>query len=182
MRERRTVCAHYLFDNWESSDSSSVQVDDSGRARFVSPGLATITCRVGAALAVARVLVRAGRRPRQTDQEWKVDQDSLPDSESGGVGSILPSLLDKLAPTVYAQGGGYTGADFGYDELWSESRNLVGSPLNRAIEPTALGPVLPEGSNFNFAVPLIATGGRGIGANLMLYYNSRVWSRHGNAV
>src|SRR5258705_491950 len=38
-----------VFDNWESSDSASVQVDDSGRARFLSPGLTTITCRAGAA-------------------------------------------------------------------------------------------------------------------------------------
>jgi len=171
-----------LFDNWECSDSSSVQVDDSGRARFLRAGLTTITCRAGAAVATARVLVRPGRRPRQTDQEWKVDQDSLTDTESGGIGSFLPSLLDKLAPTAYAQGGGYTGADFGYDQLWSESRNLVGSPRNRAIEPTAFGPVLPEGSNFNFAVPIIATGGRGIGASLTLYGNTRVWSRHGDAV
>src|SRR5882724_2368685 len=171
-----------VFDNWESSDSASVQVDDSGRARFLNPGLTTITCRAGAAVAVARVLLKQGPRPRQTDQEWKTDQDSLTDTESGGIGSLLPSLLDKLAPTAYAQGGGYTGADFGYDELWSESRNLVGSPRNRAIEPTALGSVLPEGSNFNFAVPLIDLGGRGIGANLTLYGNTRVWSRHGNAV
>jgi len=171
-----------VFDNWESSDSASVQVDDSGRARFLNPGLTTITCRAGAAVAVARVLVRPGRRPRQTDQEWKTDQDSLTDTESGGIGSLLPSLLDKLAPTAYAQGGGYSAPDFGYDELWSESRNLVGSARNRAIEPTGLGPVLPEGSNFNFAVPLIGLGGRGMAANLTLNYNSRVWSRHGNAV
>lgn len=170
-----------VFDNWESSETS-VQVDDSGRARFLRPGLATITCRAGAAVAIARVLVRTGQRPRQTDQEWKVDQDSLPDPQSGGVGSLWPSLLEKLAPTAYAQGGGYTAPDFGYDELWSESRNLAGSPRNRAIEPTGLGPVLPEGSNFSFAVPLIGLGGRGIGANLTLYYNSRVWTRHGNAV
>ena len=171
-----------VFDSWDSSDSASVQVDDSGRARFLNPGLTTITCRAGAAVAVARVLIKQGRRPRQRDQEWKTDQDSLTDTESGGIGSLLPSLLDKLAPTVYAQGGGYSAPDFGYDELWSESRNLVGSARNRAIEPTGLGPVLPEGSNFNFAVPLIGLGGRGIGASLTLYGNTRVWSRHGNAV
>lgn len=72
-------------------------------------------------MATARVLVRSGRRPRQTDQEWKLDQDALPYSETGTVG-LLPSLLDKLFPTAYAQGGGYTGADIGFDELWSESR------------------------------------------------------------
>jgi RHS repeat-associated protein len=170
-----------VFDNWTSSDEQLVQVDDAGLARLLRPGLMTITCRAGSGVGTARILVRAGMRPRQTDQEWKIDQDSLPDTESG-VGSLLPSLLDKLAPTAYAQGGGYTGADFGYDELWSEPRNLLGSPRNRAIEATGLGPVLPEGSNFNSAVPLIGLGGRGVGASLTLYYNSRVWARHGNAV
>jgi len=27
-----------VFDSWDSSDSASVQVDDSGRARFLNPG------------------------------------------------------------------------------------------------------------------------------------------------
>jgi RHS repeat-associated protein len=179
-----------VFDDWTSSNPASVQVDDSGHARSISPGLSTITCRVGAAVAIARVLVRPGGRPRQTDAEWKADQDSFiadgrPTTDDGRLGmvtSALSSMLENLAPTAYAQGGGYSAPDFGYDELWSESRNLVGSPRNRAIEPTGLGPVLPEGSNFNFSVPLIGLGGRGIGANLTLNYNSRVWSRHGNAV
>lgn len=126
--------------------------------------------------------MRPGRRPIQTDAEWKADQESLPATGTGPVGNLLPSLLEKLAPTAYAQGGGYTAPDFGYDELWSQPRNLVGSPRNRAIEPTQFGPVLPEGSNLNFSVPLIALGGRGIGANLTLHGNTRVWSRHGGAV
>lgn len=170
-----------VFD-WQSSDPSKVEIDDTGRATFIGPGLITITCTAGSFLATARVLVRPGRHPRQTDNEWKADQESLPPAEPGSIGSFLPSLLDKLAPTAYAQGGGYTATDFGYDQLWSEPRNLVGSPRNRVIEPTQLGPVLPEGSNFNFDVPLIALGGRGLGANLTLYGNTRVWSRHGSAV
>ncbi len=170
------------FDNWESSDPSTVEIDATGRATFLRPGSAVITCSAGAAAGVAQILVRPGRRPRQTDAEWKVDQDLLPDTESSSIGGLLPSLFDKLAPTAYAQGGGYSGNDFGYNELWSEPRNLVGAPGNRAIEPASLGPVLPEGSNFNFSVPLIGLGGRGVGAALTLYYNSRVWSRHGNAV
>ncbi len=147
-----------VFD-WESSDSSKVQIDDTGHATFNGPGMTTITCTAGSISTTARVLVRPGRRPIQTDAEWRADQESLPASGTGGVGVLLPSLLDKLAPTAYAQGGGYTAPDFGYDQLWSEPRNLVGSPRNRVIEPTQLGPVLPEGSNFNFSVPLIALAG-----------------------
>src|SRR5262249_8535541 len=37
--------------------------------------------------------------------------------------------------------------------------------------------VQPEGSNFTLAIPLYGLGGRGLAANLMLYYNSRLWAR-----
>jgi len=67
--------------------------------------------------------------------------------------------------------------------LWSDPANLVGSPRNRAVESTRLGSVLPEGSNFNFAVPLVGAKGRGIDTSVALHYNSRVcWAQHGNAV
>lgn len=56
-------------------------------------------------------------------------------------------------------------------------RNLVGSPVNRAVEPTRMGPVLPEGSNFNHGIPIVSLGGRGVGASLALHYNGRVWAR-----
>ena len=167
---------------WESSDPSKLQIDDAGQATFLSSGLTSIVCRAGKATAITQVLVKPGSRPRQTDAEWRADQETLPESVSGSADGALPALLDKLMPTAYAQGGGYTGNDFGYDELWSEPRNLLGSPRNRAVEPSTLGPVLPEGSNFTFAMPLISLGGRGLSASLTLQYNSRVWSRHGNAV
>ncbi|MEK6302569.1 MAG: RHS repeat-associated core domain-containing protein [Acidobacteriota bacterium] len=95
---------------------------------------------------------------------------------------LLGRLIDNLAPTAYAQGSGYCGNDFAYDELWSEPRNLIGSPRNRAVEATALGAVLPEGSNFDLAIPIVGLGGRGLATTLSLYSNTRIWSRHGNAV
>jgi RHS repeat-associated protein len=100
--------------------------------------------------------------------------------------SVVESVIDALAPTAFAQGCsqsyGGDSADFGYDELWSEVRNLTGNPRYRASEGFRLGSILPEGSNFNAAFPIYSLGGRGLGASLTLFYNSRVWSRHGNAV
>ncbi|MEW6130531.1 MAG: hypothetical protein AB1757_26085 [Acidobacteriota bacterium] len=167
---------------WESASPEKIHIDDTGKATFNESGQSRIICRAGTAQASATVLVRPGNRPKQNDREWKNDQDALSDAESTGVGAILPALVDKLMPTAQAQGGGYAGTDFPFDEMWSEARNLTGNPRNRVLEPMALGSVLPEGSNFNFATPLIGLGGRGIGASLNLFYNSRVWSRHGNYV
>lgn len=170
---------------WESADPDKVRIDEAGNARFLQPGLAHIICRAGLVSGIATVLVKPGTRRVQTDAEWNDDQNSLTGGMTPGGGttiaSIVPALWEKLAPTAYAQGGGGS-SDFLYDELWSEPRNLVGSPRNRAIEPTRMGAVLPEGSNFEFAVPIESLGGRGMGTSLTLYYNSRVWSRHGSAV
>jgi YD repeat-containing protein len=141
------------------------------------------------------VLVRPGSRPRQTEAEWRADQALL--SASGttatgtqtGTGLALSSfskILSRLMPTAEAQIGfpppGGPGIIGPYNELWSDAKNLVGSPNNRPIEATRLGNVLPESSNASFAVPLVNLGGRGIGTALNLYYNSRVWSRRNNQV
>lgn len=144
---------------WESSDDDRVEIDDSGQAFFHKPGRATIICRAGTVEATAQVLVRPGRRPLQTDEEWRTDQSSFNASGttiggSGGFRSgagLWPALLAKLMPTVHAQNDGYSNNDFPFDELYSESRNLLGSPRNRAIESIRTGTVLPEGSNNNMA-------------------------------
>ncbi len=175
-----------------SSDPSKLEVDEAGLATFLQPGLAWITCQAGNIQARAPVFVKAGPHPRQTDVQWLADQNTLAVDGTITIGSngsdsstgSVATLFEKLAPAAYAQscGSGGDGGDFAYDEIWSEPRNLLGSPRNRAAEPTRMGLVLPEGSNFNFGVPIINLGGRGIGASLTLYYNSRLWSRHGNAV
>src|SRR5262249_15992331 len=86
----------------------------------------------------------------------------------------LISMLDKLSPTVLAQGANCP-PDLGYDQLWSEPRNWVGSPRNSASSSMPFGSVLPEGSNFKWEVPIITLGGRGLAANLTLRYTTAVF-------
>jgi len=174
--------------NWESSDTEKLLIDEAGRASLLQPGIVRVTCRAGTATAQAAVLIRPGNRPWQSDPEWRLDQGSFTGSTSttgstsDSASRVVASLLDKLSPTAHAQTGGYFGNDFPYDELHSDPSNLVGSPRNRVTEPTRMGAVLPEGKNFKFALPIMGLGGRGIGTGLVLHYNSRLWSRHGNAV
>ncbi|MEK6289323.1 MAG: hypothetical protein AABO57_26725, partial [Acidobacteriota bacterium] len=176
---------------WESSNPEKLEIDDAGRAKFLQPGLARVICRTGSASATAAVLIRPNHRPVQSDDDWRNDQKRLdasgnivgalggPQSGVASAGSLLSSLLDKLMPTAYAQS---SSTDLAYSELWSEPRNLVGSPRDRAVESTAMGTVLPEGSNFKWAVQIIGLGGRGIGASLTLSHNNRVWSRRDTRV
>jgi RHS repeat-associated protein len=183
---------HGVKFTWESSDLDKLEIDEAGQATFLRPGLARITCSAGSAQAVAPVLVRPGHRPLQSDSQWLADQNGLGvdgttiglEGGLGGSESLLSSVMDKLVPMAFAQscGSGGDGGDLPYDELYTEPRNLVGSPHNRVAETTRMGLVLPESSNFDFAVPIVSLGGRGLGANLTLFYNSRIWSRHGSAV
>jgi RHS repeat-associated protein len=165
---------------WSSSDQRLLQIDSSGIAILNGPGVVWVTAAGTAASARVPVLIRPGQRPVQTDSEWFADQGQLrPDgtigTTAGTVGSVIDSLIDKLAPTAHAQSG-WT-SDLAYDELWTDPSNLVGNPHHRVVESTRAGAVLPEGSNFDFAVPLLRLSGRRVGVNLALHYNSRVWSR-----
>jgi RHS repeat-associated protein len=160
-------------------------VDNSGLATLTGPGLVWITAATNNALTRVPVLIKPGPRPIQTDSEWQTEQDQLqPDgtvSTTTG-GTLFNSIGAALMPTAHAQTLAADSGDFAYDELWSEPRNLVGSPRNRIATASPIGPVLPEGSNFEFAVPLYNLTGRGLTESLALNYNSRIWSRHGSAV
>ncbi len=166
--------------SWESSDSSKVQIDESGRAVFIKPGYATITCRAGTAEATMSLLIRPGRRASQTDAQWEEDQKGIGDSNSTA-SKITPSLLERLSPVVLAQSSS-SSPDVAFNEMWSEPRNLIGTPTNSAIEGTSLGLVIPESNNFGFTVPIEGLSGRGGEVKLNLRYNSRVWFRHGNSI
>lgn len=173
---------------WSSSDAEKLQIDGSGAATLSAPGLVWLSAATPNASTRVPVLIRPGEQPMQSDSEWLVDQEQLrPDGtiipiQGTTTGSLLNSLVEHLVPTAHAQSGGGDSGDFLYDELWSEPRNLVGSPRYRVMTSSAIGDVLPEGSNFDFYVPLYGLAGRGISEDITLTYNSRIWSRHGSAV
>jgi hypothetical protein len=77
---------------WDSSDTEKLVIDEAGRATLLQPGTVIVTARGGSATKTAPVLIRANRRPVQTDAEWQADQDSLVSSAGengfGGVAGI----------------------------------------------------------------------------------------------
>src|SRR5262249_40598161 len=98
---------HGVKFSWETPDPDKIRLDEAGRATFLQAGNARIIARTGSASAEAQLLIRPTARPRQSDAEWKADQDSLvvQDSDATRVGfNWLPALLDKLQPTAEAQG------------------------------------------------------------------------------
>ncbi|MEK6303905.1 MAG: hypothetical protein AABO41_24640 [Acidobacteriota bacterium] len=165
--------AHGAKFDWESSDTSKLEIDEAGHATLRQPGLVRVTCRTATASQSAPVLIRPTRRRMQTDNEWRVDQDSLSEAATGPSGFLeaLPSLLDKLAPTAHAQGN--SPGDFP-SATWLSH---VGTPPFTALEETRLGPVMP-GSNFELPIPLVNLGGRGMATSLTAYYNSNQWGAY----
>jgi RHS repeat-associated protein len=156
---------------WESSDTNKLTIDEAGRATMLHPGMVIVTARAGAAAQAAPVLIRPVRRPVQTDQQWRADQESLVSSVGkGDNGSgVLASLMDRLLPTAHAQ-----------FNPWGDNPKAalpIGTPPFTSLEPTRLGPVMP-GSNFELPLPIVSLGGRGLATSLMLYYNSSVWGAY----
>ena len=176
--------AHGATFSW-TANNTNLQIDaDGGQAVLMSAGLVWVTATCGGASARVPVLIKSGPQRLQSDAEYRAEQSELNEDGSGsGVGALIDRLSDSLAPTAHAQSGGGDSSDFLYDELYSQARNLVGSPRNVASEPTRIGPVLPEGSNFELAIPFKLPPARGLSAGVALAYNSRsVWGRHGNAI
>jgi RHS repeat-associated protein len=156
---------------WESSDTNKLTIDEAGRATMLHPGMVIVTARAGAAAQAAPVLIRPIRRPVQTDQQWRADQESLVSStgtEENGSG-VLASLMERVMPTGHAQ-----------FNSWGDNPNAagqIGTPPFTALEPTRLGPVMPQ-YNFELPLPIVSLGGRGLATSLMLYYNSSVWGAY----
>lgn len=156
---------------WESSDTNKLTIDEAGRATMLQLGMVIVTARAGAAAQAAPVLIRPIRRPVQTDQQWRADQESLVSSigDAENENGALASLMDRLMPTAHAQ-----------FNTWGDNPNAagqIGTPPFTALEPTRLGPVMP-GSNFELPLPIVSLGGRGLATNLTLYYNSSVWGTY----
>ena len=162
---------HGAKSQWDSSDTNKLTIDEAGRATMLHPGMVIVTSRAGAAAQAAPVLIRPIRRPVQTDQQWRADQESLVSSTGDGENGsgVLATMIDHLMPTAHAQ-----------FNSWGDNPNAagqIGTPPFIALEQTRLGPVMP-GTNFELPIPIVNLGGRGLATSLTLYYNSSVWGSY----
>lgn len=140
--------AHGAKFQWESSDTNKLTIDEAGVATMLHPGMVIVTARAGAAVQAAPVLIRPARRRVQTDEEWRVDQQSAVSSTSGGEdgSGVLASLMERVMPTAHAQ-----------FNPWGDNPHAapqVGTPPFTALEPTRLGPVMPR-YNFELPIPIV---------------------------
>ncbi|HEX5734532.1 MAG TPA: RHS repeat-associated core domain-containing protein [Blastocatellia bacterium] len=181
---------HGVIYTWETSDVTVADVASNGIVTAVKSGQCFITASVGNRREKVLVQVREGQKPFLTTTAWDAEhaQDcenpeqspgepgdkaasSLKiDSPSAQHGSITPSVIEDEDPPGISQGGS-AGNATGHPRF---APNLV-LQSNVASTDNNLG-----SHNFNFAIPIYSLSGRGLGVNLELSYNSRMWTKNDN--
>jgi RHS repeat-associated protein len=179
---------HGVAFSYESGDATIAEMASDGTVTAVKPGACFVTATVGQKKAKVKVEVRDGPRPRLTNAQWDAEhandcrdpeQDPSPASSSvevqsnGGIPPkppFSPELLpapDNDPPPNIASAGSHKNA-VGHPRFTSDLR--LQSEI--ASEDNQLG-----SSSFNFTVPIFSSGGRGVGVDLNLVYNSRLWTK-----
>lgn len=153
---------------WVSSNPQVATVTSFGEVRAITVGQAAITVEAGAARKIVMVKVQEGRRVTQNDTEYDLEHDN-DCAEAGSPVSTLPqSPLADETPEATAPEA-------------ASPFNVVGNPAyspQERSQSSASDTSNNLGSaNFLFSAPVLSLGGRGVGVNLALNYNSRLWSR-----
>lgn len=156
------ACANVVF---RSDNPAVATVTSWGEVEAVRPGLANITVQSGGASTTVSFTVRDGERRAVTDDEWDQDHPTrcaVTTDDAEKLRSI-DSSDDADAPDAAIPG------------------NETGSPNLRAMEyakQSSIGAKTNFGSsNYAFAAPVLALGGREMGVGLSLAYNGQPWQK-----
>lgn len=171
---------HGVVFSWASGDRQIATVASDGTVAAVKNGQCVVTASVGQRQARVNVEVRDGARPKQTNAQWDAEhlndctdpeQDPVPSSASGpsdpqfGVQLLPPP--DPIEPHNVAAGGARFNAN-GHPRF-SPDLTLQSAP---ASTDNQMG-----SSSFHLSIPIFGSGGRGMGVDLSLAYNGRVWTK-----
>lgn len=179
---------HGAVFTYENSDAAVVEVGSDGSVIALKPGECFVTASVGQKRAKVKVEVRDGPRPRLTNAEWDLEhakdcKDPEQDPSAASDEVEIQSRGDKLAkPPLMPQLLPEPDLDPPPNVSAAPSRpNAVGHPRfspNLALRASALSSDNQLGSSsFNLSIPIFGSGGRGVGVDLSLIYNSRMWTK-----
>jgi RHS repeat-associated protein len=176
---------HGVVFSWETANKEVADVASDGTVTALKPGQCVVTASVGNRKEVVLVEVRDGRRPFLTSAQWDqehandcVDPERSPleiDNATGSAksqGTVAPAVRDPDDPPGVASGG--------------SAGNATGHPrfaANLASLSTVAGTDDNlRSNNFNLNIPIFNSTGRGVGIDLALVYNSRLWTKNGNTI
>jgi len=171
---------HGLAFLWTSSDAAVCAVASDGTATAKGIGQCTVTAIIGNTRASVLIEVRSGARQRLTNAQWDsehmndcLDAEKNPDEQSrveaAGKSShdvqvSQPPDPDEQ-PNVAAAGSRLNAV--GHPRF---SPNLLEN--NASSTDNQLG-----SASYNLNIPIFESDGRGVGVNLSLVYNSRMWTK-----
>lgn len=156
------ACADVLF---RSDNPAVATVTSWGEVEAFRPGVANVTVQSGAASTTVSFTVREGIRQVVTDDEWDLQHPTrcAVATEDAGKLSFIDAGDDPDSPDAAIPG------------------NETGSPNLRAMEyagQSSIGAKTNFGSsNYSFAAPVLALGGREVGVGLSLIYNGQPWQK-----
>lgn len=180
---------HGVVFSYESSAAQIAGVATDGTVTALKAGECFVTASVGTRSAKVNVEVRDGLRPRLTNAQWEAEhandcKDPEKDPPSAFANLAIQSNRDPAAtPPFKAQLLPAPDDDPPPNVGAAASRpNAVGHPRFSPDLPLEASPASTDNQlgsySFNMTIPVFGTGGRGVGVDLNLVYNSRVWTKN----
>lgn len=166
---------------WTSTNSGVADVQDAGRLIALAAGHTTVTAWADGVNADVSVTVLAGERPENSNEPSEPCTNDLPENV------VPPPDQECTVPPESAfppLDGGDSDSSISVEvEAYD---NAVGTPRNFPVE-TSVGGMTPTPNNnalgsssYQFTAPISSLGGREIGVNLGLAYNSQLWTNDAN--
>jgi RHS repeat-associated protein len=157
---------HGVGMSWSSRNSSVAGVSSFGQVEAVAVGITTVDVQCGGASEEITIDVRGGTRPIGSNQEADIDTSDCASEQAAmyapqSAVAAQQNLLDAI------------GVQSDWDpepepnSRATHFRNAVGNPRFGAQRGS---------DNYQFNVPVVNAGGRGVSAGIGMTLNSRVWN------
>ena len=182
---------HGVVFSYESSSALIAHVATDGSLTALKPGDCFVTASVGQRSAKVNVEVRDGVRPRQTNAQWETEHENDcndPEQDLPSTSAALGILSNRVVPAKPPFSTQLLPApDLDPPPNVGDApkpANTVGHPRFRpdlSLQASPASNDIQLGSySFNLSIPVYGAGGRGVGVDLGLAYNSRVWTKDVN--
>src|SRR6266540_3444959 len=176
--------------SWSKPEDNIAKVSSFGEVEAEGVGTTTVTVQSGSASKQITIEVRIGTRPTGSNQQADLDTGDCSGEQASMFAprsAARASAQQKSAAGASAQQSliGEDGVPYDWDpssqpnSLAAQFRNAVGNPRFSATSRGGGGvPTSTQlgSDNYQFNVPVVSVGGRGVSASIGMTLNSRVWN------
>lgn len=171
---------------YESSDKQITDVASDGTVIALASGQCFVSASAGQKHAKVRVEVRDGLRPRLTNAQWDIEHanDCTDPEQDPASTANQPALQSKRGGDSNQSLMSLPAPDDDPPPFVPEApsrKNAIGHPrFSPDLALTGKGKHTDNqlgSDSFNLTIPIFGSGGRGVGVDLTLVYNSRVWTK-----